>query len=232
MKRYKGFQKINEGIEDKDFFEIGEKTIALIKSQNELVQEAEDIFVEALDIMGHNIVPGYGIENDEQVPFDLDTGEYWEYVGMSIDHLESPEKCYREIMEFLSEMKVDVTLCINYQYPSVPNGWKALPYTDELRLALESVKERIESIGCEMEIEESKLKIGPHSISIKMPKNETGLYGVELKVPIRLDATSIVSGSVPKNVVQDFESFLKKYNIDAEGRYTLSKIIRMADYKK
>ena len=223
IRRYGGFRAINEGIEDKDFFEIGEKTIELIKSQNELVQEAEDIFVEVLDIMGHNIVPGYGIENDEQGPFELETGEYWEYVGMSIDDLERPEKCYREIMEFLSEMKGDATLSIKYQYPSVPNGWKALPYTDELRSALESVKERIESIGCEMEIEESKLK---------MPKNETGLYGVELKVPIRLDATSIVSGSVPKNVLQDFESFVKKYGIDAEGRHTLSKIIRMADYKK
>jgi len=208
--------KIFESIEE-DFLDMGKKTIALIKSQNDLVQDVEDIFVEVLDVIGHDIVPEYSFGDAE---ITLDTPEMWEYFGMSIADIDSPGTTYKEYLDYLSECSgKEVELKIKYQHPSENHGWKAVVMTPELREAIDSVGERLKSIGCEIEEEKSNLGI-----------ESMGIWSVSVIVPVVADFSGIVSASVPKNIVGDFESFLKRYGIDENGRKELANIIRRADY--
>ena len=213
------YLKIYESIEE-DFLETGAKAIALIKEQNDLVQDAEDIFVEVLDVMGHDIVPEYSLVADVNVEITLDTPEMWEYFGRSIDDIDSPAAAYKEALDFLSECGGrEVELKIKYQHPSEGHGWKALAETAELREAIDSVKERLSSIGCSIEEEASNLGI-----------KEMGIWSVSVIVPVTTDFSGILSVSVPKNIVGDFEAFLKRYGIDEKGKKELANIIRRADY--
>ena len=208
------YLKIFESIEE-EFFETGSKAIALIKEQNDLVQDAEDIFVEVLDVMGHDIVPEYSLGD-----LTLDTPEMWEYFGLSIDDIDSPAATYKETLDFLSECSGrEVELKIKYQHPSEGHGWKALAETAELREAIDSVQERLSSIGCEIEEESSNLGL-----------RDKGIWSVSVIVPVTTDFSGLVSASVPKNIVGDFEAFLKRYGIDEKGKKELANIIRRADY--
>lgn len=213
------YLKIFESIEE-DFLETGAKAIALIKEQNDLVQDAEDIFVEVLDVMGHDIVPEYSLVADGNGEIAFDTPEMWEYFGLSIDDIDSPAATYKEALDFLSECSGrEVELKIKYQHPSEGHGWKALPETAELREAIDSVQERLSSIGCEIEEESSNLGL-----------RDKGIWSVSVIVPVTTDFSGIVSVSVPKNIVGDFEAFLKRYGIDENGKKELANIIRRADY--
>jgi hypothetical protein len=213
------YLKIFESIEE-EFLDTGVKAIALIKEQNDLVQDAEDIFVEVLDVIGHDIVPEYTLAADGNGEITLDTPEMWEYFGLSIHDIDSPAATYKEALDFLSECGGrEVELKIKYQHPSEKHGWNALEMTAELREAIDSVQERLSSIGCEIEEESSNLGI-----------KEMGIWSVSVIVPVTTDFSGVVSASVPKNIVGDFEAFLKRYSIDEKGKKELANIIRRADY--
>lgn len=211
--------KLFESIEE-DLLETGAKVISLIKDQNDLVQEVEDIFVEVLDVIGHDIVPEYSLFPISVGDLTLDTPEMWEYFGLSIDDIDNPAATYKETLDFLSECTGrEVELKIKYQHPSEKHGWKALAETAELREAIDSVKERLNSIGCSIE----------EQASIQGLK-EMGIWSVSVIVPVTTDFSGIVSDSVPKNIVGDFEAFLKRYGIDEKGKKELANLIRRADY--
>lgn len=49
----------------KQYLALSAGTIEMIKKQNDIVEEAEDIFYEVLDIIGHDVVPCYKVDGNE-----------------------------------------------------------------------------------------------------------------------------------------------------------------------
>lgn len=213
IKKYKEFDKIFENVKyHEQYLEISEKVIELIKKQNSLVDDVEDIFYEVLDIIGHDIIPSYKFGGTE-----YHSKEWESRFGQEIDYIED-EKQLTLIMSDLDEMNNEYTeIVITYQPPCEVNNWTPAKLDDNLKAAIKSLEERYSSLHCILEYKSSTLN---------MQNGDKGIWTISIIVPVKTDFSELLETLVPNKILKDFKEFCIKYNLNSDGRFELARLLR------
>jgi hypothetical protein len=228
MRYLNKYKLIKEGIEDN--FNLCESLLELIKSQNPIIDDVEDIMLDVQDSWGITVTPWYelSLSNDDGTSdVEIKTRSSFSYFGMSegdyddIDY--EHEQFILHIRNIIDGVYDKIELNIDYQYPNDSNKFKVLPITDDIEKELSEVKERLKSLNCTMEREDS-------------PKNSSlgeGLLKVRVNVPIKIDIAPGLSklDGFSDKVISRYNEFVKKYKIDLNGQAELSNLIRDVDKK-
>jgi len=211
--RYLNKFKLNENLTKGDshqrYLELSVKVIELIRQQNDLIDESEDIFYEVLDIIGHDIIPNYKLDGEEY------HSPEWESRFLdSIDYRDD-EWVGENIIELDNLNKVQVDTVIEYQLSCDLNNWKPIKFDENLKEAIKSVEERYDSIGCSLEY--NKIR----------SENVDYLHSISIIVPTKTDFSEILKSAVPIKMIKDFEQFCSEYNINPKGRQELARMLRV-----
>lgn len=223
MRYLNKYNPIKESIDDN--FNLCESILELIKSQNPIVEDVEDIMLDIQDSWKITVIPWYelSLTNDDGTSdVEIKTRSSFSYFGMNdgdyddIDY--EHEQFILYIRNIMSGVYDKIELNIDYQYPNDSNNFKPLPITDDIEKELSEVKERLKSLNCTMEREDS-------------PKNSSlgeGLWKVRVNVPIKLNISSNLSkfDGLSDKIISRYNDFIKKYKIDSNGQVELSNLIR------
>lgn len=228
MRYLNKYNPIKESIDDN--FNLCESILELIKSQNPIVEDVEDIMLDIQDSWKITVIPWYelSLTNDDGTSdVEIKTRSSFSYFGMNdgdyddIDY--EHEQFILYIRNIMSGVYDKIELNIDYQYPNDSNNFKPLPITDDIEKELSEVKERLKSLNCTMEREDS-------------PKNSSlgeGLWKVRVNVPIKLNISSNLSkfDGLSDKIISRYNDFIKKYKIDSNGQVELSNLIRDVNKK-
>lgn len=228
MRYLNKYNPIKESIDDN--FNLCESILELIKSQNPIVEDVEDIMLDIQDSWNITVIPWYelSLTNDDGTSHvEIKTRSSFSYFGINdsdyddIDY--EHEQFILYVRNIMSGVYDRIELNIDYQYPNDSNNFKPLPITDDIEKELSEVKERLKSLNCTMEREDS-------------PKNSSlgeGLWKVRVNVPIKLNISSNLSkfDGLSDKIISRYNDFIKKYKIDSNGQAELSNLIRDVNKK-
>lgn len=223
---WNSFSPIFESLEEQ--VQLNESIIQELNKQNPIIEDVEDIMQEVGDSWGFTIQPGYtlrtGTNPNEQQFAELWTKASLDYFGMGEGDFDDPEEEFEWNLKFIDDIRrgirKDILLDISFQYASEVNGFKPLKETEEQKQILSEAIERMESIGCKIEREDS-----PEGSALG-----TGLWKITVKVPVKFKPSKTLTSldGLSKDVIKDFKTFTQKWSIDTNGQEELSDLIRRA----
>lgn len=228
MRYLNKYNPIKESIDDN--FNLCESILELIKSQNPIVEDVEDIMLDIQDSWKITVIPWYelSLTNDDGTSdVEIKTRSSFSYFGMNDGDYDDIDYEHEQFILYIRNIMRGVydkiELNIDYQYPNDSNNFKPLPITDDIEKELSEVKERLKSLNCTMEREDS-------------PKNSSlgeGLWKVRVNVPIKLNISSNLSkfDGLSDKIISRYNDFIKKYKIDSNGQVELSNLIRDVNKK-
>lgn len=240
MKYIKKYNLIRENLQQN--FEIGSHILDLLKSQNDIINDVEDILLEVQDSWGIDVKPFYNLNiefrNAIKNSIEIKTPELFSYFGMDESdyghhHLNSD---YQDSINFIEDVRKGVynklELEMTYQYPNYSNGFKSLDIDDEMRKLLTDVGDRLRSIGCEVKFEVSKVNNTKYELSDNL-NDFASLWRIIIGIPVRLSVGNKLGklDGLSNEVIKKFNDFVKDYKIDDKGQYILSDIIRLSRKK-
>jgi len=196
----------------KQYLALSVKVIEMIKKHNDIVEEAEDIFYEVLDIIGHDVVPCYKVDVNE-----FHSPEWESRFGDNIEYINEEWRLSEYYVELDDASGKEVETMIVYQPACDSNNWVPAKLDERLMQAIKSLEERYSSIGCVLEYETSTLN---------MKGGEKGIWTISVAVPTKTDFSEILKSAVPKKVIKDFEQFCAEHNINTKGRQELARMLR------
>jgi hypothetical protein len=210
--KYKNWIKINESMED-EYIEYSEYIISKIKEQNNIVGILEDRMLYIQDIYSH-VPPIYGIRTKEAYHkkwgfHPLITKEERDFYT-KVDGYEynDDENLKKNTAKVLAEND-DFILTLSYIF-AAGNDWTHVKITDEFKEEIKLLSEISTDVNFEYEI-------------VHQPEN---MWDLRINIPIKLKLGKISKVELPSNIISDFESFVRDYNIDEKGQNRLGTILR------
>jgi len=219
LKYLKKYSLIKEGIVE-DQFKFGDMVMDLIIKDNPIVYDVDDVMNEINDILGHDVVPIYGVyifHGGNHLGFDIHQKEWWDYMGTDVDDYDDLKSDLKDAQKDLIKIRngeySDVELEVNYQYACAKNDFEYVERTEELDRAINQVRKHLTNIGCEIREEGMSDKF----------------WGLKITFPIKLSKSNnldVTLDGLPENVIKDFNQFIMDYKIDDGGKWRLVNIIR------
>jgi hypothetical protein len=231
--KYKNWIKINESKED-EYIEYSEYIISKIKEQNNIVGIIEDRMLSVQDLYSH-VPPIYGIRTKEaynqMVKKQLNHQKYlsqilswydkkWGFHPLitkeerdfytKVDGYEydANENYKKDTAKVLAENE-NFILTLNYVF-ATGNNWASVKITDEFKEEIQLLSEISTDISFNYEIEHQRM------------------WNLQIHIPIKLKLGKVHKVELPLNIISDFESFVRDYNIDDKGKNRLGAILRKA----
>lgn len=221
MKYIKGWKLINENLDK--HFEIGEYILNLLRTQNPIIDDVNDIMIEVSDSWNINVVPYYTIFAENVYYLELKNQKSFSYFDMSESSYEDLDDEYQHSIDFIRNIRngnyKKIKLVIDYQYANHLNNFESLLPSDEQKKILSEIEERIESIGCKMKYE--------------FVNNTDRLWKVYVEIPVNLKLSKKIDNldGISNKTIKKIYDFIKSYKIDDIGQEILSEIIREINKK-
>lgn len=235
MKYIKKYNLIRENLQQN--FEIGSHILDLLKSQNDIINDVEDILLEVQDSWGIDVKPFYNLKDTESKDsIEIKTPEVFSYFGMDESDYDDLDSDYQDSINFIENVRKGVynklEIDVDYQYPNNSNSFKALDINDDNRGLLEDVSERLRSIGCEVKFEVSKGSNRGY-LHMKNLSDFSLLWKIIISIPVSLSVGNKINNldGLSNEVIKKFNDFVEDYKIDDKGQYILSDIIRLSRKK-
>jgi hypothetical protein len=221
LKKYKLIKESKDIVQRQ--FKFGDMVMDLIIKENPIVHDVDDVMNEINDILGHDVVPIYGVYifhgGNHISGFDIHQKEWWDYMNMDEGDFDDLKKDLKDAQKDLIKIRngeySDVKLEVNYQYANASNNFESIQMTEELDKAIKQVRKHLTNIGCEIQEEGMSDKF----------------WGLKITFPIKLSQSNnldVTLDGLPENVIKDFNQFIMDYKIDDEGKIRLSNLIRKA----
>lgn len=214
VKNYNNWQRLYESKQE-DYIEYSEYILDLIKKQNNIVEVIIEKMLDIQDILGH-VEPIFLINNKDAYLkgwgfYSLVTKEEINFLNED-DYDFEEEYNIKDLISFINSTSKDLILNIKYIF-AVNNNYNRVEIND------------IESFNKEMSI---LIETFPDfEFKADVDKNNR-IWDIDVYLPINLTLISDITkyDGLSDDLISDFNSFIKDYNIDNKGKERLLYILR------
>jgi hypothetical protein len=214
IKNYNNWQRLYESKQE-EYIEYSEYILDLIKKQNSIVEVIIEKMLDIQDILGH-VEPLFLINNKEG--YSKGWGFYSLVTKEEINFLNDDDYDFEEeynkndLISFINSTYRDLILNIKYIF-AVNNNYNKIVIND------------IESFNKEMSILTETFPNVDFKADID---NNNTIWAMDVYLPIKLTLTSDITkyDGLSDDLISDFNSFIKDYNIDNKGKEKLLYILR------